>query len=279
MWNIFRKQSRADNSWLITASLTYVAMLIINGIAGSTSWLGGLTTGQVSDSFENLFAPAGFTFAIWGLIYIAMGVFLLRAWQLIKPGKKPLKTERINKLLMLFSLTSLINLAWIFAWQYKVLTLSVVLIICFLLTLKKISKELVDEKIDSKDHLLIRAPFSLYLGWVTVATIANITTWLVSINWDGFGLSDGTWMVAVLLAGAAIGTLNALKNRDWAYLVVFVWAYAGMLFKHLSEDGLNGAYPSTLAALYIILPIFISIMIFVIATWPYGKSSQPVFKK
>lgn len=279
MWKIFSKKSQPNKSWLITASLAYVAMLIVNGIAGSTSWLGGVNTGEVSDSYGNLFAPAGFTFAIWGVIYLTLGIFLLRAWGVIKADKNSLKPVKINQLLILFSITSLINFAWIFAWQYKILAFSVVLIIGLLLVLKKISKELADEKMGTKDHLLIRAPFSLYLGWITVATIANITTWLVSINWDGFGLSDGTWMVAVLLVGAVIGIVNTLKNRDWIYLSVFVWAYSGILFKHLSGNAFDGKYPSTLAALYIILPIFISTAIFVMATWPYGKSSRSVFKK
>lgn len=254
---VLGKKPKVEARWRTYAAVALVFMLVANGLAGSTTLIGGVNTAEVSDSFPNLFAPAGVTFAIWGVIYALL--LLHMAWQygLWRKQASASTVKAVNDILPKFVVTSILNFAWIFAWQYKVLWLSVVLMLALLYELIDISRRLSREKYNWREWLAVRAPFSIYFGWITVATIANITTWLVSWNWDGAGLSAGTWMVAVLLVGAAIGIVTALRNYDWAYLAVFVWAYAGILLKHLSPDGFNGMYPSTIVTLTILLPVFI----------------------
>jgi len=259
MWGFWKKKEPLNRRWLYIALAAFVAMLVVNAIAGSTNWMGGVTTAEVSDSFPNLFAPAGYTFAIWGVIYLALTVFVARLFGVVRTDKKPLATKQLNEVVKLFAVSSLLNAAWLFAWQYKVMWLSVILMVLLLVVLLKIFHMLHTQTMGPKERLFVGVPFSIYAGWISVATIANVTTWLASIQWNGWGLSDGTWMVAVLLVGAVIGLVTALRFKDWVYLVVFVWAYAGILVKHLSPAGFDGKYPSTIVALTILLAVFVSV--------------------
>lgn len=268
----FGKKVQVDSRWRTYATVALVAMLVVNGLAGSSTVIGGVNTAEVSDSFPNLFAPAGVTFAIWGVIYALLLVHVAWLFGLWRKQSSKAVVKAANEVLPLFALSSALNFAWIFAWQYKVLWLSVILMLGLLVTLIKIARRLSREEYSWRESLAVRVPFSVYFGWITVATIANITTWLVSLNWDGAGLSQGTWMVAVLLIGAVIGITTAVRNYDWAYLAVFVWAYAGILLKHLSPEGFNGMYPSTIVTLTILLPVFIIMcMILALHTIPDKK--------
>ena len=254
---MFWSKPGINKRWRLYAVGAVVVMLIVNGLAGSTTVLGGVNTAIVSDSFPNLFAPAGVTFAIWGVIYWLLILHIGWLFGLVGKQSKSM-VKATNDILPLFVTSSVLNIAWIFAWQYKVIWLSAILMLGLLVSLIMIAKRLSVERYSWKEWLFVRAPFSVYFGWITVATIANITTWLVSINWDGGSYSEGMWMVVVLLVGAVIGITTAVRHYDWAYLAVFVWAYAGILLKHLSPDAFDGAYPSTIITLSILLPVFIA---------------------
>lgn len=250
---LFRE--RLDRLWLWIALGFFVLMLTVNGLAGSTTILGGVQTGEVSDIYGNLFAPIGFTFSIWSVIYVLLGVFILRSFKVIKPRKPQLKNKEMNQLVVLFTLSSILNATWLLMWQYQLMTLSVVVMICLLITLVKIVNLLHKQKMSLGEYVTVRAPFSVYLGWISVATIANITAWLVSIEWDGFGIADPTWMVVVLIVGALIALIKGTMKRDPVYVAVFIWAYFGILYKHMSEAGFNGEYSQVIVALVILLPI------------------------
>ncbi len=239
----------------------FVLTLIVNGLAGSTTLLGGVDTAAVSDSFPNLFAPAGVTFAIWSVIYALLAGFVAYAWGWNRSKRSKLSAEKLASVSNLLIINLLLNSLWIFAWQYKVLWLSVLLMIGIVVTLAKIVIALRDTSMRGVEYTLAKLTFSVYFGWITVATVANITTWLVSINWDGFGVRDGVWMVAVLLVAAVIGLVTAIRNHDVAYLAVFVWAYGGILLKHLSPHGHNGMYPSVILTLAILLGVFVSVAV------------------
>ncbi len=257
MFGWLKKQQKIDMRWAYGALVAYIAMTVVNWLAGSTSVLGGKNTAAVSDSFPNLFAPAGVTFAIWGLIYLLLGLFFFRMFEIWKPKKSAVSNRTLNQVIVMFTASSLLNMVWLLAWQYNLMALSVVVMVGLLLTLIRINQLLASDSYDIKEYALLKLPFSVYFGWITVATIANISAWLVSFGWNGWGMSEGFWMVGVLLVGAAIAMAGLIKNKDWAYGAVFVWAYAGILLKHLADDGWNGRWPSVLAALYIILPVLI----------------------
>lgn len=228
--------------------LVFVASLALNGLAGTTI-LGGNTTAQVSDSYPNLFAPAGVTFAIWGVIYLLLIGFCVRLF--VKLGKKHDKEadKLAVSLLSDFMTVSVLNAVWLLAWQYRVLWLSVIFIIAMLVFLVRINLKTQGKKLNLVDWATINLPFSVYFGWVTVATIANITVWLVSIGWNGGGIAPETWTVTILVIGAAVGMFNAWRMKNAAYVAVFVWAYFGIWLKHTSTVGHNLMYPTVIFTL------------------------------
>ncbi len=239
----------------ISVVVGYFAMVIVNFLANSLP-IAGVTTGEVSDSYANLFAPAGATFAIWGIIYLLLLIYTV--YQLMSQ-KKNVNAERkvlLDKINKYFLITSLINFVWIFAWHYGVIWLTVILILALLVCLIKIADLINIQKFSALDNLLIRAPFSIYFGWITVATIANITAFLVKATWNGFGIKEAYWTIIILLIGAAIGTWRTLKDKNIFYALVFVWAYFGIWLKHTSSSGFNGAYPQVISTVIICIIIF-----------------------
>lgn len=255
-------------SMKITAVVAFVASMIVNGLAGTTI-LGGNTTAQVSDSYPNLFAPAGVTFAIWGVIYLLLAVFCVRLF--IKPKRQTAETgELMHGLTKSFITVTVLNTAWLFAWQYQVMWLSVILIVAMLVVLAKISTLTFDRRLPNLDWISLKLPFSIYFGWITVATIANITAFLVSLDWNGWGLPSEAWTAIVLLVGLTIGVATALRRQNWPYLAVFVWAYFGIWLKHTSMNGHDNAY-STLISLLTMTTLALGLLTLWLAyKWPKG---------
>lgn len=223
----------------ISVLVAYVIMVGLNVLAVALP-LAGRDTGSISDSFPNLFAPAGFTFSIWSIIYSLLLVYVI--YQFTRT-----KDKLIAKVNHLFIINALLNAAWIFSWHYLFLGISVFIMVGLLFTLIKIADVLREEQLTTQQTWLVRLPFSIYFGWITVATIANITTLLVSINWSGFGLSEVFWTVLILLVGTAIGIWRLQIDRFFPYGLVLVWAYGGILAKHVSSAGFAGAYPAVIA--------------------------------
>jgi hypothetical protein len=235
----------------ILVGVSYVAMVAVNFMANGLP-INNRSTGEISDAYPNLFAPAGPAFSIWGLIYLLLGGYVL--YQFLK---KDQKTEDIlRKINPLFIATSLANMSWIFAWHYDYIGLSVLIMAALLFFLIKIADILRAEKFRAFEKLFIWAPFSVYFGWITVAAIANVTVFLVSIGWNGFGIADFVWTSVILLVGAMIGILRLQKDKNIAYGLVLVWAYLWILFKHLSAGGFGGQYPSVIAAAIFCLALF-----------------------
>lgn len=262
-WN--KKQEAVEPKWQWGLLAVFAVTMFVNSIAGATKLLGGQTTAAVSDSFPNLFAPSGLTFSIWGVIYLLFVGFIVYVFGVGRPKKSPLSTKQLTDVTKLLTLNLALNALWIVLWQYKWLALSVLVIVGILVTLLMLVEKLRTVPLYGKEYVLAKLPFSIYAGWITVATVANVTAWLVSLGWKGGSLSEGTWMVAILLVAAAIGLVTTLRNRDTAYLAVFVWAYAGILLKHLSPHGFDGAYPSTIVTLTILLAVFVSVVLQLIA--------------
>ncbi|MFA7201935.1 MAG: tryptophan-rich sensory protein [Candidatus Paceibacterota bacterium] len=236
----------------IFAVVSYVAMVTVNFLANTVP-INNRSTGDISDAYPNLFAPAGPAFSIWGLIYLLLGGYVL--YQFLKKNQE---TEAIlKKINPLFIATSIANMAWIFAWHYDYIGLSVLIMAALLILLIKIADILRTEHFTLLEKVFIWAPFSIYFGWITVASIANITVFLVSIGWNGFGIADFVWTSIILLVGALIGILRIHRDNNIAYGMVLIWAYTWILFKHLSIDGFDGQYPSIIVTATICLFLFV----------------------
>lgn len=204
--------------------LAVFATLAVNSLANSLP-LNGLTTGEISDRFDTLFVPAGYTFAIWGLIYLGL---LLYAFYQALPAQR--ENERLRSIVAPFLLASAANIAWIFLWHFLLFPLSLLAMVLLLISLIVIYRRLRSPAaaIPAAERWLVRLPFSIYLGWVSVATIANAQDVLSYWNWDGFGLSEVAWAVTMLIVGLLLALVVAVREQDAAYVLVFVWAYAGI---------------------------------------------------
>ncbi len=241
--------------------IAFFAVLIVNALANILP-INGIPTGAVSDAYPNLFAPAGVTFSIWGVIYLA--VFGYVVYQFFP---KPAATEKtLAKINEFFILSSVANCLWLFSWHYQLIGLSVVLMLVLLYSLGRISTISNGASLTLRDKLFIKIPFGLYFGWITIATIANITTFLVSIGWKNFLLPDETWMILVLLIGAAIASWATVNTRNLAYGLVPIWAYYGIYLKHTSPLAFNNTYPAVITTAIVCIFIFIAVNGWLIAT-------------
>lgn len=238
---------------------TFLVMVVVNVLANLLP-INGVTTGAVSDSYPNLFAPAALTFTVWGLIYLLLALHTLYQVGLFR-GKGETNEVLLRKIGVIFSVSSLVNTAWIFAWHYKIIALSAVLIVILLICLITIATLIHVQPLSPRDKVLIRLPFSVYFGWITVATIANITTMLVYLGWNGFGIPESAWTIVILAVGALIGVLTMLWFKDIAYGLVLIWAYLGILIKHVDSSGFSGQYPGVIIAVSACLAVFAAFVV------------------
>ena len=247
----------ANNPVLLKWSniIAFAFTVIVNSLAGSTKLIGGVNTAQISDSNPTLITPAGYVFAIWGIIYVLLGVFVI--FQALPSQKEKEYTKRIG---WLFVLSSIVNIAWLFLWQYEFLSLSVVLMFLLLATLILIYLRLGIGKspVTLLEKLAIHAPFSVYLGWITIASIADVSVTLVSVNWNGFGIGPEIWATLIIIVALVITMLVLATRRDIAYSLVIVWALTGIAVK---QSGNQNVVMLTEASAIIVL-LFLATTIF-----------------
>jgi hypothetical protein len=216
---------------------TTIFTLVMNGAANAIP-LNGRGTGEISDSFNVLFVPAGYVFSIWGLIYI--GLIAYTIYHSI-PG------QRANQLLVktgwIVALSSLANGAWIYFWHFGfyAITLVVMLALLALLLIIYLRLNIGKTQFTTREKWFISIPFSLYLGWITVATIANATALLSYLDWNGWGVSPLTWTLIMLAAGVVISALMSFTRSDIAYNLVLIWAFIGISIRWTNEPTLNAA--------------------------------------
>ncbi len=239
----------------ILVLITYLGMIVVNILANALP-INNLSTGEISELYPNLFTPTGLTFSIWGLIYILLAFYILYQFGFFQEGRG--NEDLFKKLGTYFIITSVANMIWIYAWHYTLVGMSLLIMVVLLIFLTKIANLLNKEKFSLKKKFFVYLPFTIYFGWITVATIANVTVFLVSLNWNGFGIPEHIWMVLIILVGTVIGILRMIKDRSVAYGLVFIWAYIGILIKHTSSDGFAGEYNS------IIIIVALSIFAFLL---------------
>lgn len=211
----------------ISVILTVLATLVVNILANALP-LNGLNTGQISDRFQVYFVPAGYVFSIWGLIYLGLIVFAV--FQAL-PSQR--ENPRLRATGWWISLGGLANIAWIFLWHYEQFPLTLIAMLALLVTLivTYLRLGIGRTPVASAERWAAHLLFSIYLGWITVATVANVTSLLDYLNWDGFGVAPEIWMGIVLAAVLAIAALVNFTRRDVAYALVILWALAGISLK------------------------------------------------
>jgi benzodiazapine receptor len=233
--------------------LATVALITVNALA-NTLPLNGLNTGEISDQFVVYFVPAGYVFGIWGLIYLALAAFTV--YQALPAQRENPHLRRIG---YLYALSCAANVAWLFLWHYEQFAWTLLAMFALLLLLIAIYLRLRIGRIrvPSADTWLAQVPFSIYLGWITVATIANVTSVLDSINWNGWGLAPEWWAIIMLVAGGLIASLVSITRGDVAYVLVIVWAFAGIVVKHV--DTLSVAITAGVVAGIVLLTLLLGL--------------------
>lgn len=218
---------------LVAAS--FIFAIVINGAANVLP-INGQTTAEISDRFRVFVVPAGYVFAIWGVIYMGQLAFL---FQTLRPSR--IRNPLLRRIGMLPVLVAILNGAWILLWHFEVFALTVVVMIGLLLSLialyRRAGFELTaraSSGLSRGERWLVQVPFSLYLGWITVATIANIAA---VGKWAGvptFGVAPELIAAGVLLVGLAIALAVMLRAADLAFGAVIIWAYGGILVKEMA---------------------------------------------
>ncbi len=225
--------------------VTFLGMLVVNILATSLP-LNGMDTGELSDALPNLFVPSGITFSIWGLIWLLLAAYLFLQVRTafdrggIEDGMVESDPYAPGVVGFWFPLNMILNAAWIFAWHYQLVGLSVIIMLALLATLIMMFLN-IDEVIRrTGSQRFARVPISVYFGWITIATIANITAFLVSVGWGGFDVSEVVWTIVVIAAGLAVNVIMLLRHRNFAFAAVAVWAFIGIALKRIAEGTPEG---------------------------------------
>ncbi|MBP1704171.1 MAG: hypothetical protein H6Q38_3278 [Chloroflexi bacterium] len=211
--------------------LAVIVMITINVLANALP-INGQNTGEISDLFQVFFVPAGYVFSIWGLIYI--GLLAFAVYQAL-PAQR--ENPRLRKIGYWFALSCVANSVWIFMWHYNLFPLSLLVMLVLLASLLVIylRLDIGRTQVSTVERWCVNIPFSIYLGWITVATVANVTDVLYDVGWTGFGIAPEIWAVIMLIIAAALGVAMAVTRRDVAYLLVLTWAFAGIGVKQAAS--------------------------------------------
>jgi hypothetical protein len=216
--------------------LTLIAILaaFVVNVFANVAPIGGLTIGEISSRFfsEVLVIPADYAFAIWGLIYL--GLFALGVYQVLPPQRK---NPRLQGMRLPLVVASLAQIVWVFLFQFRLFALSLVAMFAIALSLIVGYVQLGDggERLSRQERWFARIPLSIYLGWISVATIVNVAIVLYDLNWDGWGISPGTWTATMLIIGAVIAAGIALQRMDIAFPLVIVWAYVAIAIRNANR--------------------------------------------
>jgi hypothetical protein len=212
--------------------------------------LNGQSTAEISDRFDVFFVPAGYVFAIWGIIYLGL---LAYSWYQLQPEQAG--NLRLARISGLFLGSCAANIAWLFLWHYNQFGLTLIAMFTLLILLVLIFEKLQPGKQDAPalEKWVLDIPFEIYLGWISVATIANTADVLSYFRWEGFGLDPITWALIMLTIGSLLAILIFVTRRNIVTPFVFIWAYIGIgvKFKEIQQLGMSAWVMAILIAFMI----------------------------
>jgi tryptophan-rich sensory protein len=239
-----------------------IATIAFNSLSQSLR-LGGTTSAEISKSYPVFFVPANFTFSIWGVIFLLLIGFTV--YQAL-----PLQRENhyARQIGWFFVVSCVLNCAWLTAFHYRQFLLSVPIMLGLLATLATIYVRLRvgRDKVSNSEHWLYHVPFSVYLGWISVATIANLTVTLYDAGWDGFGINGPVWAAIMLVVGGLLCAYLLIMRRDIAFTFVILWAFGGIVNKQAETPLVAGT------ALVIIVGLIVLLGMMLLRNW--GGSLQ-----
>lgn len=240
----------------VSNTLGLLLVLTVNALANILP-INGLGTGEVSDSFPNLFAPAGITFSIWGVIYFFLILYVLYQYSFIRRKTDKKIVEIIG---WYFFISCVLNAGWIVLWHYLLIEWTMVVMLALLVVLLRIF-QLVhwNTFTDPGNHWFVRIPFSIYTGWITVATIANATALLVHLKWSGWGLSQQIWTLIMMVVATVLMGFVVWRYKSGAYGLVLIWTLFGIWWKHTQVFQME--YPWIANAALILMAVMVGVII------------------
>ena len=231
---------------ILLMTLAFLAVVTLNALANILP-LNGQTTGDISNRLPVLFTPAGYVFSIWSVIYILLAAWIIGFWVRRKKGELP-----SYKVTLFFTLSSAFNIIWLLLWHYEFFTWTIAAMAGYLISLIALYLQYSNDDRSWTGRL----PISVNMGWISVATIANVSYVLTFYNWGGWGLSDQLWVVIMLTVGTALALHIRFHHYDIPYALVFIWAYIGIAVKHGTDELLV-----TTASLFLSGVIFTGILL------------------
>lgn len=215
-----------------------LGVLLVNYLANALP-LGGKTTGELSALYPSLITPAGLTFSIWGVIYLLLVVFAVRQARGLFSSSEDIP-DYVPRIGPWFFLNALLNMGWLFAWHFQRIQLSLIVMLGILGTLLVIYSRLAigsRPTVERAERNWVWPAFSIYLGWITVATIVNVSVTLLDLNWNGWGLTPEAWTIVMLVISFGLGLLILVRRGDVWYNLVLIWAYLGIVLKQTAPPG------------------------------------------
>lgn len=236
--------------------INLVLLFITIGInaLGAFGFINGMSQQEVSDKYPTLITPPSFTFSIWGLIYTLLIISMV---YLVVKSTASYSTRFSTEISPYFWLSCLFNIGWIVTFSFEMIFISVIFIILLLLSLVMLTRKAAP--IRNEKNILVPISFGIYSGWILIATVVNIAALLVSVNWNGFGISEEIWTIIILIAAAAIALGVHIKVRNVFLPLPIAWAYIGIGILHRD---LNNPIIMALAFILAIVLVLMSIKMF-----------------
>lgn len=224
--DLFYNVSRRGDTMLfkILITLSFIVMFALNYLANALP-IGGNTTGDISEKYNTMFTPSGYAFSIWGIIYLLLTIVLiLFLWNEVR-----VISNGSTIIFVLIIIINLLNGLWLVCWHTDSILLSAIVMLMLLVSLLLLVSNL------QVEDRLIHTTYSIYAGWISIATIANISILLYKFDFSIFMNYQLIWLIAILVIGVVIGLYMAIKEKNIAYSSVFVWAYVAILVRYISK--------------------------------------------
>jgi hypothetical protein len=215
---------------IIITWVLFLGVIAVNALANILP-INGYNTGQISAFYPNAFVPAGFTFSIWGVIYLLLLFYTIGfTYYTLKQEQYPKAFTLIERINIYFLLTCVFNMSWIIAWHYLQIELSLVIMLLFLITLIQLflKSNTIARDLTLSQRFILQTPFIVYLGWISVATIANTTALLVAYKWTALSIAPVYWSASMILIALLLAVLMLKKFKAVPFALVVTWALWGI---------------------------------------------------
>ncbi len=216
--------------------LTLIAIFVAFGVNVWSNLfpMNGLTIGEISNT---LFAgvkiiPANYAFAIWGLIYL--GLFGLGIYQFLPSQRNNPRLQDLGYFLVIACVAQII---WVWVFLARLFLPSLIAMAGILLALIAgyLAVNTTEERVSKWERWFVNATLSIYLAWISVATIVNVAIFLESVTWDGWGIAPEIWTATLLVVAGLIAILMRINYQETAFPLVFLWAFLAIAVRQFNE--------------------------------------------